>query len=355
MPQPLRHIHSSSGHLEWGVMTPASTGKIAIVAIGRNEGERLKSCLRAALQGAATVVYVDSGSVDGSADYARSVGCSVVELDESRPFSAARARNEGFACAMEHAPDAAYIQFVDGDCDLAEGWLHRGIEELNNRDDVAMVRGHLREINPQASVYNRICDLEWQQTPGEIGACGGIFMMRADVFSAVGGFRPDVIAAEDDEFCVRVRQQGWKIQMIDAPMASHDAAILRFSQWWRRAQRTGHAYAQVAALHGQGEERYFVAARRKVWIWGLILPVAALVLAPFTRGISLAALLCAYAMQLVRIFLGLKKRGWKSDDAWIDAFFTVISRFPGIQGLLGYHWRHGRGHAPKIIEHKRSS
>ncbi len=336
-------------------MTLASAEKIAIVAIGRNEGERLKSCLSAAFAGCETVVYVDSGSQDASASFARSAGCHVVELDPARPFSAARARNEGFACAMEHAPDAALIQFVDGDCDLAEGWLRQARAVLADRSDVGMVRGQLREINPEASVYNRLCDLEWRQTPGEIGACGGIFMVRTEIFKAVGGFRPDVIAAEDDEFCIRVRGLGSKILMIDAPMASHDAAMRHFSQWWRRARRAGHAYAQVAALHGSGEDRYFVAERRKIWIWGLALPAVALLLAPVTYGISLAALLGVYLLQLAHICGGVSKRGWKAKDAWTYAFFSVISRFPGLQGLIGYRWRQVRGQTPEIIEYKRNA
>jgi glycosyltransferase involved in cell wall biosynthesis len=48
-------------------MHPGTSNDVAIVVIGRNEGERLKRCLRAALAATATVVYVDSGSVDGSA------------------------------------------------------------------------------------------------------------------------------------------------------------------------------------------------------------------------------------------------------------------------------------------------
>jgi GT2 family glycosyltransferase len=348
------HVESFCGNLEWVVMVPGSNRGIAIVAIGRNEGERLKGCLRAAIQAAGSVVYVDSGSVDGSAAYARSMGCRVVELDPARPFTAARARNEGFACAVDHAPNAAFVQFVDGDCKLEEGWLEKGVAALAKRKDVALVRGHLREIHPDATVYNKLCDLEWRQTPGEIGACGGIFLARAEAFRAAGGFRPDVIAAEDDEFCVRVRRLGWKILMIDAPMARHDAAITRFSQWWQRTRRAGHAYAQVAALHGGGEERYFVRDRRRILLWGLALPAAALVLAPFTLGFSLSALICAYALQLLHIERGCRKRGWLRADARTYAFFTVISRFPALQGLLEYYWRQGRGRAMTIIEHKRS-
>jgi GT2 family glycosyltransferase len=334
-------------------MIPNSGQRLAIVAIGRNEGERLKSCLRAAVRAARTVVYVDSGSTDGSSAFARSVGCNVVELNPDPPFSAARARNEGFACAMKVDPGAAFVQFVDGDCALVEGWLESGMAALNDRRDAGVVCGHVREIHPEASVYNRLFDLEWQQTPGEVNACGGIFMVRPDVFTAVGGFRPEVIAAEDNEFCVRVRRAGNKILLLDAPMVWHDAAMRRFVEWWRRAKRTGHAYAQVAALHGKSDERYYVQDCRRVWIWGLAIPAIAVVFAPFTRGLSLL-LLAAYPLQFGWIFLKGKQRGWAAGDALVYAYFTVLTKFPALQGMLAYYWRRSRGKTITIMEHKES-
>ena len=335
-------------------MTPDINQKVAIVAIGRNEGDRLKSCLRAAMVGSRPLVYVDSGSEDGSAEYARSVGCRVIELDAEQPFSAARARNEGFAGVMEHEPEVDLVQFVDGDCDLVDGWLERGVEALEERQDVAIVCGHVREIRPEASVYNRLCDLEWQQQPGEMRSSGGRFMIRRDVFIAAGGFRPDVIAAEDDEFCIRVRRLGWKILLVDAPMARHDMAMTRFSEWWRRTRRTGHAYAHVAALHGKGEERYFVRDCRKVWLWALVLPLSALCLAPFTYGLSLVAMLALYVLQFGRILVGGRRRGWGTGDAMIYALFTVIAKFPMLEGLLEYNWRQRRGQPMTIIEYRGS-
>ncbi len=335
-------------------MSPSSSQNVAIVVIGRNEGERLKNCLRSANCGGKTVVYVDSGSQDGSADDARSAGCNVVELDAALPFTAARARNAGFACVMKQDQNAALVQFVDGDCELAEGWLERGAAALNARPDVGIVCGHVREIHPEASVYNKLCELEWEQTPGEIRSSGGRFMIRREVFSAAGGFRADVIAAEDEELCVRVRGLGAKILMVDAEMARHDAAMTRFSEWWRRSRRTGHAYAQVAALHGKGEEKYFVRDCRRVWFWGLVLPVISLVLAAFTRGWSLL-LLGAYGLLFARIYFRGRKRGWAGRDALIYAWFTVIAKLPALVGMLEYHWRRMSGNAPAIIEYKRSS
>jgi len=333
-------------------MIPGSGQNVAIVAIGRNEGERLKSCLRSVANRARTVVYVDSGSVDGSPQYAASMNCHVVELDPSQPFSAARARNEGFACLMEHAPDVPFVQFVDGDCDLVEGWLEHGVSALTERPDVGIVCGHVRELYPEATVYNKLCDLGWLQTPGEVLSSGGRFMIRAEVFRAVGGFRPEIIAAEDDEFCVRVRRYGCKILYLDAEMARHDIAMTRFGEWWRRTKRTGHAFAQVAALYGRSEERYFVRDCRRIWIWGLILPVLAICLAPFTYGFSLLVLFFAYALQFARIYTRGRKRGWQTGDALIYSLFSVLFRFPALLGLLEYHWRHLRGHAFTIIEYK---
>lgn len=326
---------------------------VAIVAIGRNEGERLKLCLRAALPDAPIVVYVDSGSVDGSAEYARSVGCVVVELDASRPFSAARARNEGFACALELAPDAQFVQFLDGDCEMEEGWLRVAVAAFAARSDVGLVCGHVREIHPGASVYNLLCDLEWRESPGEILVSGGRFMTRTCVFREVGGFRSDLIAGEDPEFNVRVRGHGWKILMLDAPMARHDAAMKSFSQWWQRNRRAGHAYGEVRALHGGNEERCYVRDCRRILVWGLALPVLALVLAPFTRGLSLAVLLGAYCAQLIHIVRVCRKRKWTMRESWIYGLFTVISRFPALQGLLEYYWRRmRRGDAATLIEYK---
>lgn len=328
--------------------------KVAVVIIGRNEGGRLQRCLRSVTPSAEPVIYVDSGSLDRSPGVAAAAGCIVLELDAMLPFSAARARNEGFDRLMQVAPEARFVQFLDGDCEVETGWLERGAMELEARPDVGIVCGQVREIHPEKSVYNRLCDLEWRQEPGEILSAGGRFMVRSDVFRAVGGFRPEVIAAEDDEFCIRVRRLGWKIVRVDAGMARHDAAMTRFGQWFHRARRTGHAYAQVAALHGKSQERYFVSDLRKLWFWGLALPALALAGAYFTRGLTLAAVLCAYAAQFARIYGHGRRRGWQPADAALNSFFTVISRFPALVGALEYHGRRWRGDDMKIIEYKRS-
>src|SRR5712692_681401 len=246
---------------------------LGVVAIGRNEGERLKKCLESVVGIAQRVVYVDSASIDGSAEMARLMGIEVVSLDVRIPFTAARARNEGFKRLRELAPDLAYVQFVDGDCELVDGWLERAANFLGDHEDVAAVGGRLREKYPARSIYNMLCDIEWDTPTGEAKTCGGIAMMRAGAFERVRGYRPDLIAGEEPELCVRLRTAGWRIWRLGEEMALHDAAMTRFGQWWKRMLRGGYAFAQGADLHGAPPERHCVRESRGVWFWGLGIPV----------------------------------------------------------------------------------
>ena len=96
---------------------------VGVVVIGRNEGERLRRCLESVRGAAQAIVYVDSGSTDGSVALATGLGATVVALDMRRPFTAARARNEGMRRLQAIAPDLVFVQFVDGDCEMVAGWL----------------------------------------------------------------------------------------------------------------------------------------------------------------------------------------------------------------------------------------
>jgi GT2 family glycosyltransferase len=309
-----------------------------IVVIGRNEGERLRRCLASLRAEPVPLVYVDSCSRDGSAAWARSQGVDVLELDGSRPLSAARARNEGFAHLLARQPHLDFVQFVDGDCELCPGWLQRGVEALSAQAELGAVCGRVRERDPEASIYNLLCNLEWQRQPGLIQACGGNFMARVAAFRAVGGFDNEIMAAEDNEFCLRLRRSGWKILAIDADMVWHDAALLHFRQWWMRSRRAGLAYAQGAALHGSSPDRHFQRECRSIWFWGLGLPGASLLLSAPTLGLSLAGLL-GYPVLGMRVYRRGRDRGWSQRAASLYACFTILGKSSELLGMLQYHYR----------------
>jgi glycosyltransferase involved in cell wall biosynthesis len=322
--------------------------RYGVVVIGRNEGERLRRCLASARAGAARVVYVDSGSTDGSIDMARAMGAAMVALDAREPFTAARARNAGARRLREEMPELAFVQFVDGDCEIVDGWCERALEILDAQPELAVACGRRRERRPRSSVYNLLCDIEWDTPVGEARSCGGDAMMRLAAFVAVGGFRDDLIAGEEPELCVRLRAAGWRIWRLDAEMTLHDAALTRFGQWWRRTLRGGYAYAQGAQLHGARPERYGVRESRSIWFWALGVPFAATALV-FAFGAWGLATLLAYPVQVAR----LAARGGRSPaENWWRAAFLVLGKFPELLGQLQFLLRHSLGARPRLIEYK---
>lgn len=323
--------------------------ELGAVVIGRNEGQRFRRCLDSLLGRAAPIVYVDSGSTDGSIEYARSHGVTVLELDASIPFTAARARNGGFDRIKDLSPDLELVMFVDGDCEVNPDWLQAAEHFLGENDEYGVVCGRRRERFPDATVYNYLCDVEWNTPLGDAMACGGDAVMRAEAFTAVSGFNPGMIAGEEPELCVRLRGAGWKIRRIDQEMTLHDADVTRFSQWWTRARRTGHAYAEGAAMHGTLPERHWVRPARKAAIWGLALPVLSLAAAPCTQGLSLTLLLL-YPVNVVRIATRLRQEG--EPRPWTVATFLMLAKVPEALGWLRYQLGRLTGSRSKLIEYK---
>jgi len=325
--------------------------RVGLVAIGRNEGKRLRQCLTSAVAQTSHVVYVDSGSTDDSITIAQSLGVEVVSLDLSIPFTAARARNTGFERLLELGPDIDYVQFVDGDCELVQGWINQAANILDNQLDTAVVCGRRREQYPEQSIYNTLCDIEWDTPVGEASACGGDALMRVTAFKQVNGFNPTLIAGEEPELCVRMRQQGWKIFRIDAEMTFHDAQMKNFSQYWKRFQRAGYAYAEGAWLHGKSLERHWVRESRSIWMWGFLIPTLSLSLMLYSHGFSLL-LLSLYPLFTYKIYKYGRHRGFKKRDSGLYAVSCVVGKFPNFQGQIMFYWSQLIGETRKIIEYK---
>lgn len=324
---------------------------VGVVAIGRNEGDRLRKCLESVLEHVESVVYVDSGSTDGSVAMARTLGAEVVELDPSLPFTAARARNEGFERLVSRAPHLRYVQFVDGDCEFAEGWLDIAREALESHPDVAIVCGRRRERYPEASLFNRLADIEWNTPIGPTRSCGGDAMMRSLPFREIGGYDSTLIAGEEPDLCLRLRRQGWGVMRLDAEMTLHDMAMTRFGQWWKRAVRSGHAYAEGAARHGRGPEKHWVRPSLSIWVWGAIVPLLAVGGAWPTRGMSLLLLLY-YPVAAYRASRSDRTRGLPLRHAALYGMFCVVAKFPQVVGQWKYFSGRMLGRRRGLIEYK---
>jgi glycosyltransferase involved in cell wall biosynthesis len=331
-----------------------SLQNVGLVIIGRNEGDRLRRCLLSVIEQTNNIIYVDSGSTDGSIQMAKSLGVEIVQLDLSTPFTAARARNTGFCRLLEINQQVELVQFIDGDCEIFPQWLKTAQKVLETHPELAVVCGRRRERFPDQTIYNRLCDIEWDTPIGEATACGGDAMMRVSAFKQAQGYNPTLIAGEEPELCVRLRQQGWKILRIDADMTLHDAAMTKFSQWWQRSLRAGYAYAQGAWLHGSSSERHWVKESNSIWLWGLILPLIALGGGAIGQVWTLLLLL-GYPLMTYKIYRSEKQRNYNSKDTALYTLSCLVSKFPQAQGQIQFHINRLLGRKINLIEYKNSA
>jgi len=323
-----------------------------VVVIGRNEGERLRRCLASLGRSDSAVVYVDSASTDSSIQDARDRGVHVVELDDSVPLSAARARNEGASALIELQPNCEYVCFIDGDCELASGWIEEATEFLSSHLKVAAVAGRRRERSPDASVWNRLCDLEWDTPTGPTKATGGDFVVRLSAFQEVGGFDETFVAGEEPELGLRLRRAGWEIERLESEMTIHDADMARFGQWWQRCRRAGQAFLHGYLVHGDGPERFWRREALRPLLWAIALPSLTLALFPATDGWSL--LLCLlFPIQAVRIALTELRRDRSIRDAMLYSTACLVGHFGELSGQAGFLFARIAGNGPTLVEYKR--
>jgi glycosyltransferase involved in cell wall biosynthesis len=322
-----------------------SNGSLGIVVIGRNEGQRLIDCLKSAKPYGGHLIYVDSGSRDGSAEAAEKLGAHVVRLRDDRAFTAARARNEGLAALIARDADVRFVQFVDGDCELADGWVPAALDFISSKERVAVVCGRRRERYPERSFFNRLCDIEWNSPIGETLACGGDSLVRVEAFNAVGGFRPQLVAGEEPELCARLRRKRWKIWRLDADMTRHDAAMTRFGQWWARAVRSGYGYAGLSSL--EPPVAVYRREKTRAVIWGGLLPL--LIAIGSALNLNFAWGLLLYPVQIVRVAI---RRGAGKPESWIYALFMTVAKFAELQGILKFYWHRWRGNTARLTEYK---
>lgn len=330
---------------------------VGLVAIGRNEGERLRRCLMSVAAIPARV-YVDSGSTDGSVDWAKAQGTHVVELAVPPKFTAARARNAGLERLATDAPDLAYVQMIDGDCELQPGWLEAARAAMEADPGLAGVFGRLRERFPDRSIYNAMCDEEWNIPLGEAYGFGGIVLLRIAAIRDAGGYEASIIAAEDTELARRMRDKGWRVARIDHDMALHDADITRFQQWWGRTRRSGHAFAELARRHPGSTWPNWIHICRSILFWGAALPLAALAGIVGAAALHPVLLLVTigsvglWLIKIAQIARTKRRQGHDARYARSAAFYLMFGKIPQLLGMLLYHRNRMLARESQLIEYK---
>ena len=158
-------------------------------------------------------------------------------------------------------------------------------------------------------------------------------MIRSRVFQELKGFSPMVIAGEEPELCYRLRQKGWKIHRLDHQMTLHDAAITHFSQWWKRAVRSGHAYAHGYALHGREKERYCLRDLLRIWIWIVVIPIF-IVLSVLIFNSAFFFFFVVYFLYIVKITMDINCKLNNMKYSFLYATFNLFGKIPQLIGQI---------------------
>jgi len=331
--------------------------RLGLVVIARNEGDRLIRCL-VSVREIPNRVYVDSGSTDDSVARARSLGVTVLQLRMPPPFTAARARNAGLARLLEDHPDLEFVQMVDGDCEVRSGWLNAALSTLRSDPNLALVFGRRRERYPGRSVYNALCDDEWNAPIGEASGCGGDALFRVRALRQVEFYNPRMIAGEDSELSMRLRKSGWRLQRIDAEMTWHDAEITRFGQWWNRTRRSGHGFAEMAALHPDARDPNWPRTVRSIVAWGFAVPVLTVISSALAVGVSarwwamVVLTLGLWPIRMIQLACRCRRRGLSPKVALASGILLMLGKLPQFVGLAGYYRDRLTGRASQLIEYK---
>jgi cellulose synthase/poly-beta-1,6-N-acetylglucosamine synthase-like glycosyltransferase len=335
------------------VAVAGSFPTLSLVVIGRNEGQRLVRCLESVELmrlplGDTELIYVDSASSDSSVERALRYNAKVLSLQSAHP-NAAAARNLGW-----HAARAEIVMFLDGDTVLDRDFVADSIGAFSD-PLIAVVFGHRRELNPRASLYNRVVDLDWMTTPGPAEFCGGDALIRRQILESVGGYDDQLIAGEEPELCRRIRAAGYLVLHVDRPMSLHDLGMTRFSQYWRRGLRSGYAYAEVSRRYrGTDLPLWSHESRRNLLQGGAMLAIV--VGAPLLAiaGQSLVPLFAAIIVVCVLVARTALRYQWKARSLTTRLLYGLhshLGHIPILFGQLKYHLDRYLGKRAQLIEY----
>ncbi len=322
--------------------------EVDCVVIGVNASSTLARCLLSIRecnypQDKINIFYVDGGSVDDSISIAESIqGVRIVSLTPEYP-TPGLGRNAGWK-----AGSSTFVQFLDSDTVLDAKWLREAITEFPS--DVAAVSGYRQEMHPDHSVYNWIGSLEWNGKPGDAGSFGGDVLVRRPVLMETGGYDEVLVGGEDPELSRRIRSAGWRLRQLEINMTYHDLAIFRFSQYWKRAYRSGYGFAAVVDRFSDTDSLFWQKEfKRIVMRGGGFVGLSATVLiillfCPSTLNyFVVAALLQAAALFLLlyprifRVRYFMEDKQLSRNQARVYAWHCSIVVLPDIFGVGRYY------------------
>lgn len=232
--------------------------KVSIVVIGFNEAKNLYKTFQAIAsmnypQDKLEIIYVDSGSTDGSVELSRQyVDKFFVEAIHPTP---ARNRNRGLI-------EAKYdiVHFVDGDVIIDKEYLRNAVSLFIEKDVHAVV-GQLDEQRP--NVYNKMASLSnalLKEGYTHLTATGATYLKSA--LLSINGYDERISRGEEIEIGGRFNKAGFKVWCTNNKMGSHNFDITNLWQYVKRYEANARSSVRIALM--RGDSKYFTSAKHLI-------------------------------------------------------------------------------------------
>ena len=208
--------------------------KTTAIIVNWNDKNVIGECIESLLnqdQPDIEIIVSDNGSEDGSTNFIRDQFPSVQIISNNENIGFGSAVNRGFSVAK-----GDYLIFLNSDLVLDSKCIGQLVAFLDSDSNIGgaipkiLYHDHHDTINSLGVLIN-YTGIAYPNLLGEKdplytetfeSACGGIFMLRRDVYAAIGGFDEDLfLYHEDHDLSWRIRLAGWKLKVIPSATMYH--------------------------------------------------------------------------------------------------------------------------------------
>ena len=208
--------------------------KVTAIIVNWNDKDVIIECIKSLLdqnRNEIDIIISDNGSKDDSIEFIRKHFPSIKIIENRENLGFGSAVNRGLGLAK-----GDYLLFLNSDLKLHSKCVGELAKVLESEPNVGGAIPKILHIDKQNTInslgvlinYTGIAYPNYlgQKDPGYQepfeSACGGIFMLRREVYETVGGFDEDLfLYHEDHDLSWRIRLAGWHLKVVPQAIMHH--------------------------------------------------------------------------------------------------------------------------------------